>query len=68
MMRPGWRGGRVRRAGRVVGFVTSVQGHTRFSKDLTVFAGVDSTVTAPDVDENRMRRLLTHAPSGQGHA
>jgi len=36
-------------------------GHEQFQKDLLLFSGVDSIVTAPDADHSRMRRLLSHA-------
>lgn len=36
-------------------------GHEHFQKDLLLFSGVDSIVTAPDADHSRMRRLLGHA-------
>lgn len=37
------------------------QGHPSFPKDLGVYAGVDSILTANDADHSRMRRLLSHA-------
>ena len=37
------------------------QGHKNFQKDLTLFAGIDSIITANDADHARMRRLLGHA-------
>ena len=36
-----------------------------FQKDLTLFAGSDSIITANDADHARMRRLLGHAFSGK---
>lgn len=37
------------------------QGHSSFPKDLGVYAGVDSILTANDADHSRIRRLLSHA-------
>lgn len=36
-------------------------GHEHFQKDLLLFSGVDSIVTAPDADHSRLRRVLSHA-------
>jgi len=36
-------------------------GHEHFQKDLLLFSGVDSIVTAPDADHSRIRRCLGHA-------
>ncbi|KAL8823273.1 MAG: hypothetical protein Q9191_006012, partial [Dirinaria sp. TL-2023a] len=36
-------------------------GPERFQKDLLLYSGVESIVTAPDADHSRMRRLLSHA-------
>lgn len=36
-------------------------GHERFQKDLLLYSGVKSIVTAPDADHSRIRRLLAHA-------
>ncbi|KAF6234906.1 hypothetical protein HO173_006836 [Letharia columbiana] len=37
------------------------QGRPSFPRDLRVYAGVNSILTANDADHNRMRRLLSHA-------
>ena len=37
------------------------QGQAQFAKDLVLYSGINSIVTAPDADHSRMRRLLAHA-------